>query len=104
MLFQPLVLDIAEEAGTEEGVGLLDVGEIGGQKEAFDLKGAILIDGSDFSGRADNQELIGIAFDLKSVVWVCLVDPLAKEFRPGGSTAAEEHGAEECDCDEAKDC
>jgi hypothetical protein len=102
-LFQPLVLDIAEEAGPEEGVGLLDVGEISGQERSFDFESAILIYGSGFSGRADNEELVAVANNLKTVGWICFVDPLAKEFRPGGSTAAEEHGAEQCDCDEAKD-
>lgn len=83
---------------------MLDVSEIGGQERSFDLKSAILIDGSDFSGRADNEEPVAVAGNLKTVVWVCLVDPRANEFRPGGSTAVEKHGAEKRDCDKAKDC
>lgn len=102
-LLHSLVLDVAEEAGPKEGVGLLDVSETSRQERSFDLKSAILIDGSDLSGRADSEEPVAVAGNLKPVAGVCLVDPRANEFRPGGSTAAEEHGAEQCDCDKAKD-
>ena len=93
-LFQPLVLDIAEESRSEEGVGLLDVGEIRRQERSFDLKSTILIDGSGFSTLADDKEFVAIADNLKTVVWVCFVDPPAKELRSGGSAAIKEHDAE----------
>ena len=102
-LFQPLVLNIAEEAWPEEGVGLLAVGQIRRHEQSLELKSTILIDGSGFSGRADDEEFVGVADDLKTVGWVCFVGPLAKELRPGGSASAKEHDAEERDRDEAQE-
>lgn len=74
-LFQPLVLDIAEEARPQKGVGLLHVGEIRGQQHSLDLKSTIRVGGSDFSTLADNKVLVAVAYNLKTVVWVCLVEP-----------------------------
>ena len=82
---------------------MLDVGEIRGQEHSLDLESTILIGGSDFSTLADDKELLAVAYNLKTVVWVCLVDPLAKELRSRGSAAAKDHGAEQTKRDEAKD-
>jgi len=53
------------------------------------------------SALADDEELVAVADNLKAVAWVCFVDPLAKEFRPVGSAAAKEHGAEQRERDES---
>ena len=93
-LFQPPVLDIAEEARPEEGVGLLDVGEIRRQERSLDLKCTILVDGSELSLLADDKEFVAITDNLKTVVWVCGVDPPAEKLRSRGSAAVKKHDAE----------
>jgi hypothetical protein len=43
LLLLPSVFDLAEESGAQEGVGLLDVGQVNGQKLSPDFEGSILI-------------------------------------------------------------
>jgi len=102
-LFQPLVLDIAEEARPEEGVGLLDIGQIRGKDRSFYLQSAILIYGTNLPRLANDEEFVAVADDLKTVGWVCLVDPLTKELRSSGSAAVKERDAEERDRDDAQE-
>src|ERR1039458_8429904 len=102
-LFQSFVLNLAEESRPQEGVGLLDVGEVRRQERSFGLKSTILINRPYLSALADNEEFVAVADNLKTVVWVCLVHPFAKELRSCGSAAGKEHPAEQAKRDYEKD-
>ena len=96
-LLLPLVFDLAKESGAQKGAGLLDVGESRGQERSLDLEHSIFIDGSHLSALADDEEFVAVTHDLKAVVGVCIIDPLAEELGSGGSAAANEDGAQQND-------
>jgi hypothetical protein len=94
--FQPLVLDLAEEARCRNRVSPLDISEFRGKKRSLNLKSSILIDGSHswLLVRADDEVFVAVPRDLERIVWILRVDPLPKEFRSSGCTSCEDGGTE----------
>jgi len=89
--FLPLVFDRAEESRPHNGVGPLDVGELGGYERSLDLKSSILIDGSHswLLVRADYEVFVAVPYDLERIVRILGIDPAADEFRPPGCASCE---------------
>lgn len=99
------VLHLAEESGRENCVGALDVGELRGQERALNLKSSILVDSSHsrLLIRTDNEVFVAVPCDLKRIVRILGIDPLAEEFRSSGSASYEGDGSEQVDRYATKD-
>lgn len=103
--FLPLVLDLAEESRTHNGVGQFDIGEVRRQKCALNLESSIPIDSSNsrLLVPANNEKFVTVPCDLESIVLVFHVDPAAKKFRSPGSASCEDGGTDQADGRDAKD-
>ena len=100
--FVPLVLDLAEESRCQDGVGLLDVGEVRVQGRSLDLESSILIDGFHpcLLLLAGNEVRVAVPRDLERIVLVLRVHPAAEEFRSLGCAPGEGDETKQADRDD----